>query len=316
MRTRLILLLLCISISIQSQPSPEQINENELLKYRYHRCVDIMKTLYEKILGLDHHFSSLQTQQEINQLSNPLAYPEFKKTKEVIDQQLKKKYALQLPSSMESNPFIAGAYSLFGIFLGNGNAKNKEAELQQISCILDFTMRMNSDLNIIYYETEFLKDANNSLKLECEKLFEECARVIDYDKSLSTCRSTDDWENLRVMLDEHIETIAILQAQPDLQTKGIQRKTVDLKFSIDRVIQFIHHYDQFVKQGNKHYNKFNIILNQYQSGESCSQSMPYQFEKLKADITRSIEKFNHAYNLPEIRGSELKLLMYGGVDHP
>jgi hypothetical protein len=297
----------------QSPTSIELENHNNL-KYRYTRCIDIVKSLYEKIIDLDHHFSSLQTQQNIAQLSNPLQYPEFKQTREVIDKQLKKKYAFQLPNTLESNPFIAGAHSLIGILLGSGNQKDKETDLAQISCILDFTMRMNSDLNIIFYETTYLKDANLEMKQDCEKLFKECVSILGYSESLETCRREDDWENLRILLDEHISIMNTMEGNPDLQTKGLDRKRIDLQFSIDRVIQFINSYNQFIKQGNKHYNKFNTIIEQYEENSQCIKTMPVQFEKLKNDIQRSIDKFNYAYNLPEISGSELKTLMYGRVE--
>ena len=216
---------------------------------------------------------------------------------------------------MEKNPFIAGAHSLIGILLGSGNQKDKETDLAQISCILDFTMRMNSDLNIIFYETTYLKDANLDMKKDAERLFKECVSILGYEGSLESCRREDDWETLRILLDEYVEVINVVSSNPDIVSKGIDRKKVDLKFSIDRVIQFINHYNQFIKQGNKHYNKFNSIINQYEANSQCIQTMPIQFEKLKNDIQKSIEKFNYAYNLPEISGSELKTLMYGRLEY-
>ncbi|MEL6986916.1 MAG: hypothetical protein AAGK97_03710, partial [Bacteroidota bacterium] len=148
MITRLLIpfcFLCCTSIA-QPNVNPPTDNSYELddLQFKYQRCIDIVKSLYEKILDLDHHFSSLHTQQSISQLSNPLQYNEFKEVRSMIDKQLSKKYNFQLPGNLESNPFIAGAHSLIGILLGGGDKKTKAEELNQIACILDFTMQMNS----------------------------------------------------------------------------------------------------------------------------------------------------------------------------
>lgn len=58
-----------------------KIQELIVLKDRYRKSIELIKFLYEKILGLDHHFSSLQTHQNVQQLSNPHHYPEFQETR-------------------------------------------------------------------------------------------------------------------------------------------------------------------------------------------------------------------------------------------
>ncbi|MFT4761494.1 MAG: hypothetical protein ACI9XO_004061 [Paraglaciecola sp.] len=136
-------------------------------KVRYRKGLELIKLMYEKILGLDHHFHSLQTYQNVMQLSNPNAYPEFQVTKEVLNERLKKKTAVKLLAILGSNPFLSASVSLVASVLGDGEPKEKERDLEKISCILDFTVRMNADLNTIYYETGFLKASNTSLKEEC-----------------------------------------------------------------------------------------------------------------------------------------------------
>ena len=55
----------------------------ELSKIRYRKGIELIKMIYEKILGLDHHFTSLQTYQNVIMLSNPHSFPEFKKAQGV-----------------------------------------------------------------------------------------------------------------------------------------------------------------------------------------------------------------------------------------
>ncbi len=79
----------------------------DLIRVRYRKGIDLIRLMYEKILGLDHHFTGLRTYQHINVLSNPHSYPAFQKTQELIAKKKNKKYNMQLPTLLESNPFIA-----------------------------------------------------------------------------------------------------------------------------------------------------------------------------------------------------------------
>ena len=152
--------------------------EFAFLKARYYKGIDIIKILYEKLLSLDHHYSGMQTYQNIMLLSNPHTYPDFQKSQSLMQQKVKKGFAIKMPSFLESNPFLSATFSVVSSFLGEGDSKEREKELESMSCILDFTVRMNGDLNVIYHETEYLKTANKTLKENCEKLFESGARDV------------------------------------------------------------------------------------------------------------------------------------------
>jgi len=52
----------------------DQQNLIEIRKGRYQDGIDIVKTLYEKLLDLDHHYSSQSISQEIETISNFLFY--------------------------------------------------------------------------------------------------------------------------------------------------------------------------------------------------------------------------------------------------
>ena len=77
------------------------------------------------------------------------------------------------------------------------------------------------------------------------------------------------------------------------------------------MVHFIEKYCAFVAQGNEYYKKFSKIVNNYANEKTCSGTLPDTFTQLKADIGITLEKFNSAYNLPEIQGSRLKDLLYG-----
>lgn len=291
----------------------EKLFQVELSKIRYRKGIDFIKMIYEKTLGLDHHFTSLQTHQNVAMLSNPNLFPEFQKTKEIIKERLGKKLLVQLPGVFESNPFVSLTYLLVASFLGTGEKSERERELNQIACILDFTVRMNADLNIIYYETEFLTQSNKALKEECVLLFKEYTEVIGYNTSLTTCRNEDDWERLYELLDIYTENME--ENLNDLsKNPKVYKKQVDLEFSIDRLLQFMNKYNVFISQGEKYYQKFRTILNNYTNDQVCESQLPHQFSELKEDVEVSITKFNEAYNISELSGSKLKDLMYGLTD--
>ena len=46
-------------------------NTSDISKIRYIKGLQIIKILYEKVLGLDHHFASVRTFSEISKMANP-----------------------------------------------------------------------------------------------------------------------------------------------------------------------------------------------------------------------------------------------------
>ena len=311
-------LLRAWSMRMQLQDEMRRINRGMkvgLDKVRYRKGLELIKLMYEKILGLDHHFHSLQTYQNVIQLSNPNAYPEFQATKDELNNRLKKKSSIKLPTLLDSNPFLSASFSIVSSILGDGEPKEKEDDLEKIACILDFTVRMNADLNTIYYETEFLKESNTSLKEACNRLFRDYAKIIGYKISLDQCREDDDWETVYQMLDEYIDQLQNLDAAElgeASANRDFARGIANLEFSIDRLLDFLDSYTDFIGQGEKYYQKFQVIVSNYQNEEQCTEALPHQFTSLKQDIKYSIEKFKDAYFVAELKGSKLKDLLYGG----
>jgi len=286
----------------------------KLTRLRYKKGVELIKMIYEKILGLDHHFSSLQTYQSVTALSNPNSYPEFQKVNDLLRQKLKKDNAIKLPNLLESNPYVSVVYSLVSSFIGSGDTKDRDQDLQEISCIIDFTARMNSELSTIYYETEYLKENNRALKKECIDLFGDYTKVISYDTALDVCRKEDDWDLVFDQLDALIESIDTAMQNSNANQKDINKKIINLEFSIDRLLSFINVYNNFISQGERYYQKFNTIISNYPNEDKCLNELPHEFSKLKQNIDLSINRFNEAYNIAELKGSKLKDLLYGFSD--
>lgn len=298
------------------EDSLQKINDAFTLKVvrlRYRKSIEIVKMLYEKILSMDHHFSSMLVQQELSNLSNPHHYPEFEEARTLIEEKVKRKYGFVLPDLLSGNPFLSASFSIIGLMVTGGDAKRKQECTDKMACVLDFTVRMYTDLNTIHFETGFLRDANLALKSDCELLFADCARQVGYNVPLEQCRNGDDWEKLYTSLDSLVEQTQRGSGMPlnsvDQQKAG--RVGNNLQFAVDRVIQFINRYSNFVDAGNGYYKKFDHITGSYVAEQECREVLPDPFLQLRADIGQMLEKFDSAYRMPEMQGSKLKDLLYG-----
>ena len=142
-------------------------SQGEISKIRYKKGLQIIKLLNEKMLSLDHHFSTIKTFNEIGKIANPNNYQEFQKVKEFMKKGNEKK-GFEATSLLNSNIYTSIIGTVVNLFISSSNKESEEKtkQMEQISCIIDFTLRMNQDLNTIYYETAFLQSTNNTIKGE------------------------------------------------------------------------------------------------------------------------------------------------------
>jgi hypothetical protein len=304
----------------------ERETELKVAKLRYQKSIEMLKIVYEKILSMEHHFASLKAHQQTYKISNPNEYAEFKEVRTLLDEKMKKKMGFQVPNLVHVNPYLSAAFSIAGMFLGDNKEEKsiKKEQMEKLACIMDFTVRMHDDLDLIYLETEYLREANLAQKKECEMLFSDCARQVGYTIPLQSCRDSDDWERLFNLLDNMVNKAITGQSTTNSMNAGAPPAPVDpalqnkvlanLQFSVDRIIRFSEKYGEFVSRGNDYYRKFSKIISGYDNAELCSTTVPDQFRQLKNDIQMTLDKFNTAYALPEIQGSRLKDLMYGAIE--
>jgi hypothetical protein len=284
---------------------------SEISKIRYLKGLQIMKILYEKTLTLDHHFTSVATFNDINKLSNPNQYPEFIKMREDMKGQQDKKTGFQLTSILGDNIYASVAHSLISLFnTPSTSKKEKEDQLKDVECILDFTLRMHNDLNTIYFETAFLQKSNDNVSKELEQLFTDYTKPIKYMVSLKECRNNDDWEAIKEKLTVYLDELDRV-AKVDSERFKAHKMQINLEFPIDRLLQFIILYNNHIDQGGKFYEKFGIMLNSYEHEQQCASKIPVAYKKLKDNVAITIEKFNTAYKPVEINGSKMKQILYG-----
>jgi len=286
----------------------EEVDQNHdfnIAKIRYVKGIEIIKALYEKVLSLDHHFSSVRTFSEISKITNPNQYPEFSRLKEHLEDRKNKKTGLPISDLLSQNILATFTQTLVNLSNSSLTDNQKQDEIEQIECILDFTLRMHNDLNTIYFETTFLHSSNQGIKESIEALFSAYTSPIGYCVDLAECRAQDDWSSVWEKLNEFT---TILETSPEMEK---YKMMIDIEFSIDRLVQFINEYNRFIDEGKKFYEKFSVILNSYENEVQCSSSIPIEYNKLKDDINLAVEKFSIAYKPIELNGSKMKEVLYG-----
>lgn len=289
----------------------QQFEVTDISRLRYRKGLQIIKILYEKVLGLDHHFAAVRTFNEISNLSNPNHYPEFTKLKEnLLQQQGEKKKGFELTTLLEKNIYTNILSSLIKIFNAPKDRGEKTADLKSIECIVDFTLQMHQDLKTIFYETAFLQQSNEGVKMGIEQLFKDYTKPIRYENTLENCRANDDWDRVEDLLDVYMRKLNDVVVLKEMAAKT-NKMQVNLEFQVDRLLQFIGQYNNFIEQGERYYEKFKLVLNNYANKQACSNVIPQEYNKLSDDIDIAINKFKTAYKPVEVNGSKLKELLYG-----
>lgn len=289
--------------------------EFDLALFRYRKGIEVLKMIFEKILSLDHHFTSLNTFRDIGSLSNPNSFPEFERFKNSMKKGIKLKNKVDLPAVLDNNTLFSMGYAMVYSLFGTGGKAARSREIRDISCLLDFTLSMYSDLKIIYYETDFLSMENAGLRDNCLALFKDYTRVINYSNSLEYCRSHDDWDLIIRGLNRLEDDFAGLSVQ-GAENKDRKKAILgQLMFNVELLMDFAESYARFISQGELYYRKFLRILKHYEHMDSCHAALPVQYGKLESEISQSIQKFDSAYNIAELRGSKLRELMFGYPDN-
>ncbi len=178
-------------------------------------------------------------------MSNPNQYPEYNKLKEVLKAKRDKKFAVDLTSILGTNTIVSVVQTFTNMIGSSLTKEEKESEIKNVECVLDFTLRMQNDLNTIYFETSFLQSSNQKIKDDIELLFRDYTKPIGYASTLENCRSSDDWEAITSKMDEYLNKVKTATGTTQYKMQ------VNVEFPIDRLLQFITQYNNFIDQGGK-----------------------------------------------------------------
>jgi beta-lactamase class A len=98
-----------------------------------------------------------------------------------------------LTAVLGTNTIVSVVQTFTNMIAASLTKEEKEKELANVECILDFTLRMQNDLNTIYFETAFLQTSNDKIKQDIEALFRDYTKPIGFESTLENCRANDDW---------------------------------------------------------------------------------------------------------------------------
>jgi hypothetical protein len=282
----------------------------KLRKVRYQHGIQTIKTIYEKLLDLDHYYTSLKILQEIEIISNPISYKGFHSSMDELKSSVQTRSSVQLPNFLESNMYVSLGYSLVSAVFGEGSKNERKEHLSKAGCILEFTVQLQSDLKTIYSETEFLSGMNTHMLRDCEKLFHDYTTIVGFDSPLTDCRQQDQWEFLNDNIENHFRE-STSHSDSKFDEKVFLSRSIDIDFGINRIAYFLERYDNFLTQSEQYYEKFDQILTRYVSNSTCELELPREYNEIKEDISISLDKFRNAYRLNELSGSKLKEMLYG-----
>ena len=90
---------------------------------------------------------------------------------------------------------------------------------------------------------------------------------------------TDPKKLISSLLQILISQKAFLEGDQGLDPQAVYKSQVDLEFSVDRLLDFLNKYTAFISQGQKYYQKFHIIVTNYDNEVHCSAQLPRQFAR-------------------------------------
>ncbi len=288
-----------------------QLKNLEVNKVRYLKGIEIIKILYEKSLSLDHHFTAIAALHDVQQMANPNNYKEFSLVREKLSIKKSKKQGFDLGAILGNNIYTSVIHSMLTLFNKGDISKNDKNEIMNnIECILDFTLEMNNDLKTIYFESVFLKKNSSKTISDIESLFSTYTEPIEYSLSLSDCREKDDWPEIEKKANIYVQRQRFL-SESAINSGDAEKMEIDLEFSIERLLQLLYSYNNYINQSAQFYEKFAFMLDNYRERDQCHNKLPDDYIALKESIEITIEKFNNTYKPVELNGSKMKQLLYG-----
>ncbi len=280
---------------------------------RYRKGLELIRWLYEKALSLEYHFSSLQLNERVDALANPMNFKAFRKSLAELENLTgEREKMLELPEVLLQNSDSGTLYLLMMAMQGKGKQKERQQVLDEVACLLRFLMEMQTDLKSVYYENHLLYLRTTELRQRCERLFEDYTKVVGYQHSLPECRTRDDWDTIEELIKAVAKIIleGELEENSDLRDVAYQHH-INLEFAVDRLLDYLNFYDAVLNDGRHMYRESELVLQHLTKVENCTSSVPEELLELGEDISIAVERFDKAYETVELKGSRLKDLLYG-----
>lgn len=270
-----------------------KINEQnkEVLVYetKYKAGVLIIKDIIESLKALKSQYEAVKFNNSYQELTNPNKYAEYNQNLEFLKKKLVKK-GLTLPDLNLGNSILNSVYAITrGIV---SDQKDKDKNIEQLYCILDFTSSASQELTIIKYDLKYLEFSIDKMLLDYENLFKSYTSLVGYQNDFATYKN-DPNENLQEKIKEYFENIRSIEiSKKDKLIKST-------KFELKQVIDAHVNYENFIAQNTAYYEKFELIINGISptcSDANVNLSIKNKYEVVKNNLATAKQSFKDAFS--------------------
>jgi hypothetical protein len=286
---------------IDSLKVNEQNKEVLVYETKYKAGVLIIKDIIESLKALKSQYVAVKFNTSYQELTNPNKYAEYSQNLDFLKKKLVKK-GLTLPDLNLGNSVLNSVYAITrGIVSGQ---KDKDENISQLYCILDFTSSASQELTIIKYDLKYLEFAIDKMLEDYENLFKSYTTLVGYKNDFTTYK-TDQNENLEEKIKEYFESIGSIEISK--KDKLIKSTKFELKQVIDAHVK----YENFITQNTAYYEKFELIINNINPNCSNAQinlAIKDKYDIVKNNLATAKQSFKDAFS-NTIKRSYLKDLI-------
>ena len=282
--------------NLNTEKGEKYNRELNAFKIQFATAVGITYKIISDVKKLEVLYGSLEIYSDFADNANPTNYQAFNNNLQTIKNG-KFKSGIELPEMEISNPYISIAYSLIGgIF-----SKNKERTdaINNMTCVIEYTMDFKSDLRSINTSISFLSESSTTNKNNGIKLFNKLVRHIGYSGDYSSYK-----EALNSTSDPLSgEKNSFFNQFNDGEASGYQLnrniRIRELKLIIQALDKYIDSYEALLYNGLSYYESFLKIVEKYKIENNdfpcIAEDDRDNFQEMYDDLVEIRNQYKEAY---------------------
>ena len=301
------------------------------LQTRYETGFSILKAMLLQLENLDSKYKDLKLYKTYSNIANPLQYREFNNNLSEIENTLKRKkgFDITLPSPLSEivnkNPTIASGYSIVTAVLSTLSAPVKSEKFKTIRDVLILTGSMQTDLNLINNEIDYLEHRVSLYLRKTETFFSEYLKSIEYTKSYAQFITDNDNQTIENMKGSVFTGITNdINNNINNYTYSINQteKEIEITFNLIRLVDLINEYKIVLSETENYYMKFETMIKKYdnqldfpelnvnatlQSGNTFKDEVT----KLKIQLVNAKDSAQRVLKASDVSEYEIRKILYG-----
>lgn len=299
------------------------------LETRYEAGFQIINTMMLQLLNLHSKYKDVKLYKSYSALSNPLQYRDFNRNLAEIQQRLsRKRFDITLPEPwmeiLHSNTYMATAYSLVVTVLSQLSIADKSEKFMCIREVLCLTAALQSDLENINRELDYLDSRVSSFLQKVETFFVDYTSVISYDKDYAAF--IDERDHARVA---YLQSVAFSDIRNHIAknqhnyfiTHTLCDKEIEITFNLIRLVDIINEYKALLIETENYYSTFEKILAKYNSSDYPElnvdatllngNTFKQELSKLQDQLLEAKQAYGQVLKASEISEFDIRKILYG-----